>query len=512
MKMTLQMKEPPDGGLRKAKSPRARLGLAIALALSGCAVGPTFKSPAPPAAAGYTPQSLPAQTESTPVAGGEAQHFRAGDDLPGQWWTAFGSTQLDELIQAAMTNYPDIAAQQAALREARENVRSQQGVYFPQVQTTANADREKISGASIAPGFPGFITNLFEANVGVSYVFDVFGGERRAVEGLQAQALSQNFQLEASYLTLTANVASTAVQLASVREQIVVTREIIALQERQLEVIQRQFRSGTRTQADVLQQQSNLAQVRVTLPALAQQQAAAEHLLAVLTGRFPADAMPPAVNLSDLKLPPDLPVSLPSALVAQRPDIQLQQALLHEACAGIGVATANMLPQLTLSGSTGGETLTFSTLLKPDSAVWNVAAGFTQPIFEGGTLLARRRAAVAAYDQASAQYRLVVLNAFQNVADTLTALDNDAHALKAENDAVSAAQAGLDLIQRQYNAGAVSYVSLLTAQQAYQQTRIAFVRAVASRYIDTISLFQALGGGWWNRNDAGTLPRRASTG
>ena len=490
-------------------SARLRLGIVLALILPGCAVGPSFTAPAPPSVAAYTAEPPPPATESTPVTGGEAQNFRSGGDIAGQWWTAFGSEQLDVLIQTAMQNYPDIAAQQAALRAARANLRAQQGAYFPQFQAVGEAQREKISGASIAPGFPGFISNVFLANVGVSYVFDLFGGERRAVEGMRAHALSQNFQLEASYLTLICNVASTAVQLASVREQIAVTKEIIALQERQLGVIQRQFKSGTRTRADVLQQQSNLAQVRVTLPALAQQQALAEHLLAVLTGRFPAEVATVDVKLADLTLPPDLPVSLPSALVAQRPDVQAQQALLHEASAGIGVATANMLPKLTLTGSQGGDTLEFSTLLKPNSAVWNLSAGITQPIFEGGTLLAKRRAAVATYDQASAQYKLVVLNAFQNVADTLTALSNDAVALNAENDAVAAAQAGLDLLQRQYDAGAVNYVSLLTAQQAYQQTRIAFVRAVASRYLDTISLFQALGGGWWNRSDAGTL-RRAS--
>jgi NodT family efflux transporter outer membrane factor (OMF) lipoprotein len=494
---------------RSNSAVRLRWAIVLALAASGCAVGPSFKAPAPPSVAAYTPDPQPQATESTPVAGGETQNFRPGGDIPGQWWTAFGSEQLDALIQAAMKNYPDIAAQQAALRAARANLRSQQGAYFPQFQGVAEAEREKISGASIAPGFPGFISNVFVANVSVSYVFDLFGAERRAVEGLRAQALSQNFQLEASYLTLTSNVASTAVQLASVREQIAVTKEIIALQERQLDVIQRQFKSGTRTRADVLQQQSNLAQVRVTLPALAQQQALAEHLLAVLTGRFPNEVAAAEVKLADFTLPQDLPVSLPSALVAQRPDIQAQQALLHAASAAIGVATANMLPQLTLTGSQGGETLQFSTLLKPNSAVWNLTAGITQPIFEGGTLLAKRRAALAAYDQVGAQYKLVVLNAFQNVADTLTALSNDAVALNAENDAVAAAQAGLDLLQRQYDAGAVNYVSLLAAQQAYQQTRIAFVRAVASRYLDSISLFQALGGGWWNRNDAGTL-RRAS--
>ncbi len=483
------------------------LALAIAAALSGCAVGPSFKAPAPPAVDAYTAEKLPQQTESTPVAGGEAQAFLPGHDVAGHWWTAFGSPALDALVDTAMANYPDIAAQQAALREARDNVRAQQGAFFPQVQGTGNAQREKISGASIAPGFPGFITNVFAANVGVSYLFDVFGGERRALEGLQAEVANQNFRLEASYLTLTANVASTAIQLASVREQLAVTEEIIGLQERQLEVIERQYRSGTRTRADVLQQQSNLAQLRVSVPALAQQRALAEHQLAVLTGRFPHDRAPAEFSLGDLKLPAEIPVSLPSQLVAQRPDVQSQQALLHEASAAIGVATANMLPQLTLGGGLGGDTLSFATLLKPDSAVWNVSAGITQPLYEGGTLAARRRAAVDAYDQAGAQYRTVVLNAFQNVADTLTALSNDALALKAQNDAVAAAQASLDLIQRQYDAGAVSYVTLLTAQQAYQQSRIAFVRAVANRYLDTVSLFQALGGGWWNRSDAGTLPR-----
>ena len=488
-----------------------RLGLAVTAILSGCAVGPTFRAPAPPAVETYTPEKLPSQTESTPAPGGEAQTFVAGGDIAGRWWSAFGSPQLDALIDTAMANYPDIAAQQAALREARDNLRAQQGALFPQVQGSASAQREKISGASIAPGFPGFISNVFAANVGVSYLFDVFGGERRAVEGQRAEVANQNFRLEASYLTLSANVASTAIQLASVREQIAVTREIIALQERQLEVIERQYRSGTRTRADVLQQQSNLAQLRVSMPALAQSRDLAEHQLAVLTGRFPHDRAPAEFSLADLTLPAELPVSLPSQLVAQRPDIQAQQALLHEASAGIGVATANLLPQLTLTGGQGGDTLNFATLLKPDSAVWSVSAGITQPIFEGGTLLARRRAAVDAYEAANARYRTVVLNAFQNVADTLTALSNDALALRAENDAVAAAQASLELIQRQYDAGAVNYVTLLTAQQAYQQARIAFVRAVASRFQDTVSLFQALGGGWWNRSDAGTQLRTTAS-
>jgi NodT family efflux transporter outer membrane factor (OMF) lipoprotein len=477
---------------------------AIASALlTSCAVGPNYHAPAAPKTEGFTPDALPGATEATAVSGGEAQRFAFGGDLPGQWWTLFGSQELDALIAQALKQYPDIAAQQAALRAARENVRAEQGVFAPQVQGTANQQRAKISGASISPGFPSFITSLYQASVNVSYTFDVFGGERRTLEGLRAQVDNQIYQLEASVLTLTSNVAASAIGLAATREQIEVTHQIIAVEEQQLRLIERQYESGARTRADLLQQQSNLASVRATLPALQQQLASYEHALAALTGQYPHDAAHVALKLSDLKLPEEIPVSLPSALVAQRPDIQAQAALMHQASAGIGVATANMLPQLTLTGSAGGESLVWSSLLQSGSSVWSIASGVTQPIFEGGSLRAKRRAALDLYDQTSAQYRLVVLNAFQNVADTLTALDNDAQALKAQNDAVTSANAGIELIQRQYEAGAVSYVTLLTAQQAYQQARIAYVRALSSRFTDTVTLFQALGGGWWNRNDLG---------
>ncbi len=483
---------------------RAALALAPAL-LAGCAVGPNYQAPAAPKTQGFTSDPLPSATEATAVSGGEAQRFAVGSELPGQWWTLFGSQELDALIAQALNQYPDIAAQQAALRAARENVRAEEGVFAPQLQGATNQQRAKISGASISPGFPSFITSLYQANVNVSYTFDVFGAERRTLEGLRALAENQAYQLEASVLTLTSNVATSAIGLAATREQIEVTHQIIAVEEQQLHVIERQYDSGVRTRADVLQQQSNLASVRATLPALQQQLASYEHALAALTGQFPHDAAHVALKLSDLKLPEEIPVSMPSALVAQRPDVQAQAALMHQASAAIGVATANMLPQLTLTGSVGGESLVWSNLLQANSGVWSIASGLTQPIFEGGSLRAKRRASVDLYDQARAQYRLVVLNAFQNVADTLTALDNDAQALKAQYDAVSTASASIDLIQRQYDAGAVSYVTLLTAQQAYQQARIAYVRALSSRFTDTVTLFQALGGGWWNRNDLAML-------
>jgi NodT family efflux transporter outer membrane factor (OMF) lipoprotein len=402
-------------------------------------------------------------------------------------------------------------------------------VFFPQVQGQVNASRQKASlassesGLNIAPvtGAGGgaaptqaqlealltpFLTNtIYSASVDVSYTFDIFGGERRQLESVRAQAEAQRYQLEGSYLTLTANVAATAIQMASVREQIAATHEIIALEEKQLGLIQRQFEVGSRARADVLQQQSNLATVRATLPGLQQLLSVSDHQLAVLVGRFPHDAEPVEFDLSNLKLPQDLPVSLPSALVAQRPDIKAQEMAMRQANALVGVATANMLPQVTLQGSVGDASAKFTNWISPQASLWSLAGNLTQPIFAGGSLRAKRRAAIDAYDETAAQYKQVVLNAFQNVADSLTALENDALAVGAEFDAETAAKASLDLIQRQYDAGAVGYVTLLAAQQAYQQSRIAYVQAVARRYTDTVTLFQALGGGWWNHPQSDAL-------
>jgi len=502
------MRPPQEYGSRLATC--AGLALVVAMALTACAVGPDFVPAAGPATSGYTASELSPTVGTSDVAGAGPQNFQFGRDLSGQWWTLFGSPGLDALIEEAMARYPDIAAQQAALRAARENVRSEQGLFLPQLSGSGGYSRTQEGVATLGAGVPQFISSVYQANVNVSYVLDVFGGERRALEGLRAEAEAQNFVLEASYLTLTSNVASTVIQLASVRDQITATRDIVTLEETQLAVIQRRFELGSQTRADVMQQQSNLAAVRATLPPLQQQLAVAEHELALLTGNVAHDMPRVEFTLSDLKLPQDLPVTLPSSLAVQRPDILQQQAVVHQASAVIGVATANMLPQLMLSGSAGNQSLTLGSLFGPGSAVWSLAAGVTQPIFQGGTLRAKRRAAVDLYEQARAQYELTVLKAFQNVADTLTALDNDAQALQAGSEALDAAEVSLDLIQRQYDAGALNYVSLLTAQQAYQQARIAYVRDLANRYTDTVTLFQALGGGWWNRIDPGARPEVAA--
>jgi len=488
---------------------RRRIAMAAgpALALCACAVGPNYHAPVPPTQEGYTHEALPAQTVSTGVAGpgGEAQSFRLGRDLPGEWWTLFGSDKLNALIEQAMASYPDIAAQQAALREDRENVRAEEGNLLPQLQGTANAERRQESGAEVFPGFPNFISQIFLASVNVSYTFDIFGKERRSVEALQAQAAQQSFVLEASYWTLASNVATQAIQVASIHDQIAATNQIISILDSELSIVRRRYQLGSQTRADILLQQSNLASERASLPPLQQQLAQAEHQLALLTGRSAKDAAPLALELADLKLPQELPVSLPSSLVAQRPDIREQAAIVHQMSARIGVATANLLPQLTLSGAIGGGSSHLETLLDASSGTWSIGGGITAPLFQGGTLRAQRRAAIDAYDEALAQYRLVVLQAFQNVADTLTALQNDAQTLGAQRDALGSAQASLELSQRQYAVGAVNSTTLLQAQQTYQQARLNYVRALASRYTDTVALFYALGGGWWHRSDPGTL-------
>ncbi len=383
-------------------------GLLILLPLSGCAVGPTFKPPALPAGEVYTDEVQPGQAENAAAAAGAKPRFHFGEDLSGEWWTLFGSSKLDALIREAMVSYPDIAAQQAALRAARENVRAQEGVFFPQIEGSGSATREKISGASFGPGSPGFITNIFQASVNVSYTFDMFGGQRRAVEGVWAQAEAQNFKLEASYVTLTSNVVSTVVQMAALDDQIAATGEIAALEQRQLAIVERQAALGSRTHGDVLQLEANLASLRATLPPLEQQLAVAGHQLAVLTGHFPR-SRGPVFALSDLKLPQELPVSLPASLAAQRPDIKAQEMAVRQASAAIGVATANMLPQLTLTGAYGGEAWHLAEVAAPGFSAWNIAAGVTQPLFQGGTLRAKRRAAIAEFDHANAQYRLVVI-------------------------------------------------------------------------------------------------------
>jgi NodT family efflux transporter outer membrane factor (OMF) lipoprotein len=470
--------------------------------LVGCSVGPDFKRPEALTVERYTPDPLPVQTASAAVAGGVAQRFVAERDITEEWWRLFHSAPLIALIDEALKNSPTIAAAEAALRQAHELTLAGEGAFFPTVQAGFNASRNK-TAASLSPATASgnLYYSLYSAQLSVSYVPDVFGGIRRQVEALAAEEENQRFQLEAAHLTLTANIVAGAVTEASLRGQIAATEEIIRIQRQSLDLLRRQLELGQIAGADVAAQEAALAQAESALPPLRKQLAQQRHLLAVLIGRFPSDQPNSTFDLGSLHLPEDIPVSLPSRLVEQRPDIRAAEAQLHQASAQIGVAAANMLPQIPLTANVGSTALTLGSLFGPGSAFWTVAASATQTIFDAGTLLHRKRAAEAAFDQAAAQYKQTVLTAFQNVADTLRAIETDADGLRAAAAAERAAATSLDIARRQLATGAVNYLALLTAQNTYQQARNNLVQAQAARLADTAALFQALGGGWWNRRE-----------
>jgi NodT family efflux transporter outer membrane factor (OMF) lipoprotein len=467
--------------------------------LVGCEVGPDFQRPAAPQTQGYTPEALAASTAAADTQGGAAQLLIAGRDIPGDWWALYRSPALNALIEDAIKANPNLDAARAALRQAHELELAGTGALFPSVSASASATREKESLAGFGLGASSSIFSVNSASLTVDYALDIFGGTRRNIESLAAQTEFERFELEATYLSLTADVVTTAVAEASLRGQIAATQQIIDIESQELERLKRDFAAGAANNTAVLQQAATLAQTRATLPPLEKALAQTRDLLAVLLGRLPSDMPATEFELGDLELPQELPLTLPSHLVEQRPDIRAAEAQLHAASAQIGVAIANMLPQLSLSASLG--TISTGSLFQPGTGVWSLGGSLAQPLFEGGTLLHRKRATEAAFDAAAAQYRQTVLTAFQNVADTLRALQSDADALNAQLAAERAAADSLTVAQRQFALGAGTYLTLLNAEQTYQQAHITLVQAQAARFSDTAALFQALGGGWWNRID-----------
>lgn len=495
----------PESGYLGGGKGRAGYFLAALLisTLAGCAVGPDFKRPAAPAVSGYAAQP-PIATSASKVAGGERQAFVSGQDIPGDWWTLFHSPALDALVKKSLASNPDLAAAQAALSVAHENTLAGRGAYAPSVTAGFSASREQDPPGALAPvpSNNAFLYNLFTPQVSVSYVPDVFGLNRRTVESLKAQEQSARFQMIAAQITLTSNVVAAAIQQASLREQVDATRQLIEINRKSLKILRYQMSKGYVGRLDVSAQEAQLAAVVATLPPLLKQLNQQDDMLAVLAGRFPSEAPRQTFDLAGLTLPQSLPLSLPSALVAQRPDVRQAEANMHAASAQIGVAIANRLPNISLSANAGSTALAIGNVFKAGTGFWNLGADLLTPIFHGGTLKHQERAAKAGYVQAAAQYRSTVLTAFQNVADTLVALQQDADALKAATEAERAAKVTLDLSQRQVRDGYAGYLTVLTAEQAYQQTRIALVQAQAGRYLDTAALFQALGGGWWHQPES----------
>jgi NodT family efflux transporter outer membrane factor (OMF) lipoprotein len=476
--------------------------LPAVLALSACAVGPDFQKPSPPSVKTYTAQPLRTTEATANVSGGEAQVFTQGGDLAGDWWTLFHSKTLNDLIALALANSPDLKAAQAALRVAHENTAAQRGAYYPQISGGFSAERFSQPGTlAPVPSNNSFLYNLFTPQLSVSFVPDVFGLNQRTVESLLAQERGTKYQMMATYTTLTSNVVVTAIQEASTEAQIRATQELVDEETRSVDILRLQLQKGYASGVDLAAQESQLASAKATLPPLIKQATQLHDQLAVLCGQFPSQALPPALDLDKLQLPQKIPLSLPSTIVAQRPDILQAQENLHAASADIGVATANRLPNIELTANAGSTALHIAQLTAPGAAFWNIGASLTQPIFEGGKLLHQERGARAAFDQASEQYRSTVLTAFQNVADSLVALQQDADTLNSAAVANQAAKKTLELTQYQVKDGYTAYLSLLNAQAAYQQAHMALVEAQASRFADTAALFQALGGGWWHRTD-----------
>ena len=495
--------------MKKRLSRNTAVAACAAMVLTGCTVGPNFKAPVAPGVSSYTASQLPAKTTATATEDGAAQHLDFNRQLSAQWWTMFRSPQLDALIARGIANNPSLTAAEAAVREARENLRAAGGeLRYPTVDGNLSLGRQKVSAASNGVGGT---YSLIGASVSVSYALDFFGGNRRQLEGLAAQVDYQRYRYEAAYLTLTGNLATTAIQEASLRAQIGATNEIVAAEQRQLDLIKRQFQLGAVPKTSVLSQQTQLAKTRATLSPLKKQLAYTRHALAALAGQMPGQGGLPIFTLASLNLPENLPVSLPSALVRQRPDILASEALFHQAATAVGVATANLYPKVTLTAGFGGESNSLGDLFDNSNTIWNLGGGLLQPLFHAGALKARQRAAVDAYKAAGAQYRQTVLTAFQNVADVLRALDTDAQTLRDQAEAEKAAKATLELTRRQFQLGAVSYLTLLVAQRDYQQGRIGLVTARAQRYADTAALFQSLGGGWWNRPEAAPGSTKAET-
>lgn len=479
---------------------KQRLTLAIGLLglASGCTVGPDFHAPAAPRQAGYDREAL-----ADPV-GGE-QHFVA-QAPDARWWHLFGSPDLDRLIDQALAANTDLAATQAGLKQAREVWRAERGILFPSVDVGATTSRNKGSQyLAPVPNDNTFSYGLQTAQVNVGYTLDLFGANRRAIEQAHAQYDAQRFQAEAARISLINNVAAAAFQEASLRAQIAAQERMIAIQTDMLTILRRQQADGQAAGADVLAQEAQLAQTQAALPPLRRALAQSRDLIAYLTGRTAGDAGPEGIELGAIRLPHDLPLSLPAQWVRQRPDIRAAQANLQVASAGVGIAIANRLPQITIGASAGGNAPAWASLLSTANAFWTAGAGVSQPIFAGGSLLHKQRAARAAYEQADAQYRSTVLAAFQNVADTLAALRTDADALAAATAARRAAEASFVVARRQQQQGATAYASVLQAEQTLLQTEQALVQAQAARLADTAALFEAVGGGW-SQNDAGGKP------
>lgn len=472
---------------------RAATAVLAGVALAGCAAGPDFARPATPDVQRYTRAPLPAQLGT---AQGLAQRLVPDADLAADWWRRFKSPALDAAVARALANSPTLQSAEAKLRVAQDNLRAGNGVFFPRLDAGLGAERARSAPGLQGSTAPVSIFNLVTLSGSISYPLDLFGAERRTVEGLGALVEVQREARQAAYLTLTANVVNACIARAGYLAQIRSTEALIALETEQLRGIDAQVRAGTAPYANLLSQRSLIAGNRALLAPLRQRAAQAEHLIAQLQGELPSQSTPPAIELDSLALPTDLPLGVPSELVRRRPDILAAEAQLHAASGNVGVATAAQYPSFTLDASYGSAGASLAKLFGAAGRFWSIGPSLTAPLFHGGALRAQRQAAVDAFDAAQADYRQTVLAAFAQVADALRALEADAQSLQAQSESEQDARESLALLQANYRAGVAAYVDVLTADAQYHTASIATLQAVVQRHQDTVALFVALGGGW----------------
>ncbi|OIO69707.1 MAG: hypothetical protein AUJ57_09005 [Zetaproteobacteria bacterium CG1_02_53_45] len=475
--------------------PLQQLGILIALTLAGCAVGPDFKTPESPQLSRYSSE-LPADAQPMP----ETPALVAGDEIPEQWWQMFASPELSQLVEQGLSNSPTFAAAKARLESVQETLNADTAwILFPRVDAALNSSRQKISGAAFG-GTPRIFT-VHNAGVDVSYTIDAFGGGQRYLELGESNVAFERFQLEASRQILIANIVTAAIAEASLREQIAATQAMIADETSLLALSEQQYEIGVLAKVELLAQRTALAQTRTLLPALQKALAQMRHQLARLTGTLPGDNTLPNIEMNGLALPAEMPLTLPSSLTQRRPDVRAAEELLHQANAQVGIATANLYPKLALSASYASEVTKFADLFNAGSVIWGLAAGLTQPVFRAGELHARKRAALADFDQAAALYRQSVLAAFTDVADVMLAIEMDGRQLALQTQAEAMAVETLDIIRQQHRQGAISYLMLLDAQRRYQQARIDLVKARTALFNDSAALMFVLGGGWQHGNE-----------
>lgn len=479
---------------RKKMARYALIGV-HAILLAGCAVGPDFQRPAPPDVSGYTATPMTANLNSSPTMLGDPQDIIKGERVSRYWWRVMSSEKLDMFISEALERNATLLAAEATLRQAQELYAVRAGsTLYPQLEGDLGAQRQRFNPRALGQSGDAREFSLFNAGLSVRYTFDLFGGNRRALEALAARSDYRQFQLEGARLTLAANIVSTAISQASLKRQAEIVENILKSQENQLEITRERIRLGHREPNDALALQTQLEQTRAKLPPIRYQLQQNEHLLAVLAGEAPGEGALPSFALDDFTLPPTLPLLIPSELVRARPDILGAEALLHATNAEYGVAISKLYPQITLSADLGSQALTAGALFGSGSAIWSLVGQLTQPLFNPG-LPAEKRAALAAFDAAAANYQTVVLEALRNVADVLAALVNDSTRLKALADADAASEESLDVTQRRYKLGAAGYYDLLIAQQQRLVTELTLIEAQAKRLFNSVAFYQAMGGG-----------------